>query len=62
MELPPDEQHLKERFFKAMVEAIVPLKGGPDPEVTLELLLQAVDMLKEHVEHELAELRQEMTD
>jgi hypothetical protein len=62
MELSLEEQKIKDRFFTAMVEAIVPLKTGPDPEVTLEMLLEAVDMLKEHVENELEELRQEMTD
>jgi hypothetical protein len=62
MELTPDERQIKERFFTAMVEALVPLKTGSDPEVTLELLLQAVDMLKAHVEHELEELRQEQAE
>jgi hypothetical protein len=62
MERSAEKQQIRDRFFTAMVEAIVPLKTGPDPEVTLEMLLEAVDMLKGHVENELEELRQEMTD
>jgi hypothetical protein len=37
-------------------------KGGPDPEPTLELLIQAAQMLEEHLERELGELRQEQAD
>jgi hypothetical protein len=62
MERSAEKQQIRDRFFTAMVEAIVPLKTGPDPEVTLEMLLEAVDMLKGHVENELEELRQELTD
>jgi hypothetical protein len=62
MEQSPAEQRIRDRFFEAMVEATVPLKTGPDPEVTLEMFLLAIDKLREHVEHELAELRQEQAE
>ena len=55
-------QNLKGRFFNAMLEATFPLQGGPDPEVTLEALIEAAQMLKDHLEQELAELRQEQAD
>jgi hypothetical protein len=55
-------QQLRDRFFTTLLEATFPLQEGPDPEVTLELLIQAADMLREHLEHELAELRQEQAE
>lgn len=57
------ENALKERFFEALAEATFPLqKQGPDPEVTLELLIEAAEMLREHLERELAELRTEQAE
>jgi hypothetical protein len=52
----------RERFVLALLEATIPLKGGPDAELTLELLIQAAGMLKEHLEAELDELRQEQAE
>jgi hypothetical protein len=43
----------------ALIEATFPLQEGPDREVNLELLIDAAGMLKEHLEAELSELRQE---
>lgn len=62
MERAHAEQPLRDRFFTALLEATLPLKTGPDPEVTLELLIQAADRLKEHLEHELEELRLEQAE
>jgi hypothetical protein len=62
VEQPPEQQKLREQCFRALLEATFPLKGGPDPELTLELLIQAAQLLQEHLEHELEELRQEQAD
>jgi len=53
---------LRGRLFQALVEAVVPLKAGPDPELSLEALIDATAMLKEHLEHELDELRLEQVE
>jgi hypothetical protein len=52
-------RELRARFLKTLLEAVIPLQQGPDPEVTLEALLEAAQMLVEHLQQELAELRQE---
>ena len=62
MTLTPVQQQLKERFFNALLEAALPLQDGPDQEVTLELLIDAAAMLREHLEHELEVLRQEQAE
>ena len=62
MDLPPEQRQLRERFFTALLEATFPLKSGPDPEVTLEVLIQAADMLREHLEQELEEIRLEQAE
>jgi hypothetical protein len=63
MDLPEDQQQLRERFVIALIEATYPLqKGAADPEVNLELLIQAADLLKQHLERELEELRAEQTE
>jgi hypothetical protein len=62
MEPSQDRQETRRRLFVALAEAVMPLKGGPDPEVTLELLIEAVASLREHLEQELAELRQEQAE
>jgi hypothetical protein len=54
-----EQKDRRERFLLALIEATFPLQQGPDREVTLELLIDAAGMLKEHLEAELAELRQE---
>jgi len=52
-----------ERYLIALMEATHPLQqAAEDPELTLELLIQAADRLKEHLQKELQELRQEQTD
>jgi hypothetical protein len=54
-----DRDALRERLFQALLEATFPFKPGPDPEVTLEVLIEAAQRLREHLEQELAELRLE---
>ena len=55
-------QELRDRYFHALVAAVIPLKDGPDPEMTLEGLIQAAQLLEEHLAQELAELRQEQVE
>ncbi|HEV3255340.1 MAG TPA: hypothetical protein VG013_00540 [Gemmataceae bacterium] len=59
MELSQAERQLRDRFFKAMLEATFPLQSGSDQELTLQALIRAAEMLKERFEKELDELRQE---
>ena len=61
MSLSPEEQRLRDQYFKMLMEAVSPLQPGADPEVTLEALIDAVGMLQEHLQRELTELRQEQT-
>jgi hypothetical protein len=62
MDLSPAEAELRERFFQSLLQAAFALKTGPDPEVTLEALIEAASLLKEHLEHELEELRLEQAE
>jgi len=62
MGLTPEQQQTRERFVIALLEAAIPLKGGPDPELTLELLIQAADLFRERLECELEEVRLEQTE
>jgi len=59
MNLLQSERELRDRFFRAMVEATFPLQVGLDQEMTLQALIRAAEMLKERFEQELSELRQE---
>ena len=45
-----------------MLVLVMSLKGGPDPEVALEALIEASQMLTEHLQQELTELRQEQAE
>ena len=56
------EQELRERFFRFLCESVLPLKAGPDPEVALEALIEASQMLTEHLQQELEERRQEQVE
>jgi hypothetical protein len=42
-----------------MLDAALPLQAGLEPEITLQALIRAADLLKECFEQELDELRQE---
>ena len=56
------DQAAKQQFFRTLLEAVMPLKNGPDPEAALEALIDALQMLKEHLESELEELRLEQAE
>ena len=58
----PELQAQTERFLEALLETAIRLQAGPDPEVTLEALIAAAGLLKERLEGELQELRQEQVD
>ncbi len=62
MERSAEEKAQREEFFLRLAEATFPLKQGPDPEVTLELLIEAAQLLQQQLERELQELREEQTD
>jgi hypothetical protein len=55
-------RELKNRFFGVLVQAVLPLQPGLDPEVTLEALIDAAEMLVDHLQRELAEIRQEQAE
>lgn len=60
MELTDEQKARRERYLIALLEATHPLQqGAKDPEVNLELLIDAAGLLQEHLESELAELRTE---
>jgi hypothetical protein len=58
----PAPNELRDRFFKVLLETVLTMKTGPDPEVTLEALIDAVGSLQEHLERELEEIRLEQAD
>jgi len=62
MPLSLEEQRLRDQFFELLSEAVLPLQAGSDPEVTLEAMIEAAQMLQERLQRELAELRQEQAD
>jgi hypothetical protein len=57
-----EQRLLRDALFRSLLEAALPLKGGPDPELTLELLIEATELLQDHLEHELEELRLEQAE
>ncbi|MBM4067714.1 MAG: hypothetical protein FJ271_02035 [Planctomycetes bacterium] len=60
MELSPPLQQLREQYLIHLAEATFPLKEkAVDLEVTLELLIEAAEMLRDSLTHELAEVRSE---
>ena len=60
MNLSTEQRQLRERYVIALIEATHPLQSNAkDCELNLELLIQAAELLKEHLEKELAELREE---
>jgi hypothetical protein len=62
MPITAEEQGLRDRFFKVLTETALPLQQGPDPEMALEALIDATQLLQEHFQRELAELRQEQAE
>jgi hypothetical protein len=62
MSLSPAAQELRDRYFQALLDVTAPLQNGPDPEIALEALIEAVHMLRERLEQELQELREESAE
>jgi hypothetical protein len=62
MPLSLEEQQLRDQFFKTLSESVLPLQAGSDPEVALEAMIEAAQMLQERLQRELAELRREQAD
>jgi hypothetical protein len=62
MDLTPAQKQQRDQFLNALLEAAIPLQSGPDPELTLELLIDAVDLLREHLEKELEAIRLEQAE
>ncbi|OAI42236.1 hypothetical protein AYO40_01890 [Planctomycetaceae bacterium SCGC AG-212-D15] len=62
MPLSPAEQELRDHFFGKLLMFVMSMKGGEDPEVTLEAMIEACQMATEHLQQELAELRQEQAE
>jgi hypothetical protein len=59
-EITQEQAQLREKYLIALAEATFPLKKeAADLEVTLELLIDAAGMLREHLLKELAEVRTE---
>jgi hypothetical protein len=56
------QQELRDRYLAALLDAAVRLQQGPDPEVALEALIEACDLLQAHLRHELDKLRQEQAE
>jgi hypothetical protein len=60
MNLTTEQQQLREQYVIALMQATFPLQEkGTDPQVTLELLIEAAEILKDRLQHELEELRTE---
>jgi hypothetical protein len=50
---------LRDRYVRILLDAALPLQQGSDPEVALEALIEATQIVRGKFEQELAELRQE---
>jgi hypothetical protein len=59
MPLSLESQQLRDRCLAALLEAARPFQAGPDTEVALEALIEAAELLRDRLQRELAELRQE---
>ena len=53
---------MRAEFTVTKALAARPLQAGPDPEVVLEALAEAAEVLRDRLRQELAELRQEQAD
>ena len=62
MSLSSEGTELRDRFLAALLDAARPLLAGPDPDVTLEALIEAAGLLRDRLRRELVELRQEQAD
>jgi hypothetical protein len=55
----PGPRELQDKYFRVLMDAVLPLQPGLDPEVTLEALIGAAEMLVDHLQRELVEIRRE---
>lgn len=55
-----EQEKRRERYLIALIEATLPLQQQTDDrEINLELLIEAAESLKQHLQSELQELREE---
>jgi hypothetical protein len=59
MPLSQAARQLRDQYVKALLDASLPLQKSADVEVALEALIEAAQIVKDKLEQELAELRQE---
>ncbi len=52
-----DRDALRDHFVAALLTVTGPLQASPDPELTLEALIEAAGVFQERLRQELAELR-----
>lgn len=57
-----DHQALRDRYVEALLIAVRPLQESSDPEIALEVLIEAAGILQERLRQELTELRAEEAD
>jgi hypothetical protein len=60
--LSSEAQDLRDRYLHDLLEAARRLQDRADPEVALEAMIDAARLLREHLQRELVELRQEQAD
>jgi hypothetical protein len=52
-------RELRDEYVRRLLEVALPLQQANDPEVALEALIEATQLVRDKFEAELAELRQE---
>lgn len=62
MPLSSEGKELRDRCLTALLETTRPLQAGPDPEVALEALIEATELLRDRLRQKLTELREEQAD
>ena len=63
MSLAKEREQLRERYVIALLQAIGSLQQtAADPEVTMELLIEAADLVKQHLQKELEAFRTEQAE
>ncbi len=62
MTLSPEVASLRDHFLHVLLDATRPLHQGPDPEITLEALIEATGVLRDKLRAELVELRMERVE
>lgn len=60
MELNAQQKQLREQYVIALLQAAMPLQErATDPQVTMQLLIEAADIFKDRLQQDLEELRME---